>query len=226
MLVHGSDIGDQRVDVFELAEGDQGTLANLGVVDAEDHLLGRGQHDPFNAGLQGAADGEAVLDADAAGGDEGLVHLHPAQEAFGVGTDQGEGAGRQHTAGDDHRDTVDIGKLGGHIDVVGHHRQPAPLPQGAGHLGGGGAAVQEHGLAVGHHRGGGAADALLLLYLAGVADLGRGLRGDALPHGAAVGPPQQALGLQPLEIAPDGHLRDLQVAGEVGHAHRARLLNL
>ena len=118
-----------------------------------------------------------------------------------------------------------MGEHVGNEQGVGQHCQ-AHVPDGPGNLQCGGGAVEKNGVSIADQLQTLGGDLPFGLHIGGLPQSHIHLvDGAALDEGAAVGPGQNALGLQNFQIPPDGLLRDVKAAGQIGHRHAFLFLN-
>jgi hypothetical protein len=100
----GPGVGDERIDVGEVAKGREVVVADLGVVAEHHGSSGGAHHRPLDDGLGRVRCGEAVLDADAVGPHERNVHVHARQQPDRPIVHDGECAAAHPAAEHHHRD--------------------------------------------------------------------------------------------------------------------------
>lgn len=100
------------------------------------------------------------------------------------------------------------------------------VPDGPGDLQCGGGAVEENGVSIADQLQTLGGDLPLGVHVGGFPQGHIHLvDGAALDEGSAVGSGQNALGFQNFQIPPDGFLRDVKAAGQIGYGHAFLLLN-
>ena len=117
-----------------------------------------------------------------------------------------------------------LDEVGADHEVVGHYHQVFPKRQLPGQLQGGGTGIQIDGAPLAHLGGGepgnGQLGPLHQAALGGVGGLALDPLGEADPAGDGEYPP---LLLQLLDVAPDGHVGDLQPVGQLHYADHTAL---
>ncbi len=191
--------GEQTADAYLVLLMRHQPQLRVHAVDSEDRDI----EDDLVEDAHGERSDELVrLGAGDAAGDHDLhlgAYREFAYDVEGVGDDREHGPRR-------------LGRVAAPASLAAAAR---PEGQGAGHLGGGGAAVEAHHVAVGDHPGDGGGDALLLRGVAGGLVAQGQFVGDAVRDGAAAGADEHLLLGELVEVAADGGRGDAECGGRV-----------
>ncbi len=213
----GRPVADDDLDLRQRGDADEGDAAQLALVRRDDHPVGAPARRPLHPALGLVVVGDPAFTIDAGDTHHVGVAVVVGQGVLGARSDQAQLSGAQLAAGQHDGGTglVDQGERGEHAGRHHGQAQSATLERvGDGQRGA--ARVEDQGLVdadqVGHHVG----DVDLLL--GGIGHPGRERRLGILAlqrDRAADDPAQDTEGLQRLDIAPDRHLRDVELGGQL-----------
>ena len=202
--------------------------ADLGVVGEDAHRTARPHQCSVGLGLHEVRGGQAGAAVDAVGAEEEPVDVQALECGDGDRADQG--VGRRADPARQHDHVPAPARLveqlcDGHR--VRHDGQVWHVADGAGELEGGRARGDPDGGAGLHETCCGQGDGALLCRheegLRGEARLVGGPRDQR--QGAAVDPDQEAVGVEPLDVAPYRHVGHAELLDQLGHPDRPRLLD-